>query len=53
MKVFHYRSAKEIWRLFEEYVESGLDEENPFMKYLTLESFTAMSLEKDFFNPKT
>lgn len=37
MKVFHYRSAKEIWRLFEEYGESGVDDTNPYLKYLTLE----------------
>jgi hypothetical protein len=52
MKVFHYRSAKEIWRLFEEYGESGVDDTNPYLKYLTLEQFTQMCLEKDFFNPK-
>ena len=52
MKVFHFKSAKEIWRLFDDYAESNIDPQNPFIKYLNLEQFTKMSLEKDYFGFK-
>ncbi len=49
MKEFDYKNDKETWRLFEEYAESGIDDQNPFLKYLTLETFEKMCMEKDFF----
>jgi len=52
MKVFHHKSQKDIWKLFEEASEIGLDEQNPYLKLMPLEAFVGISLERDLFNPK-
>lgn len=52
MKVFHYRSIQDIYKLFDEYAESGLLEATPHVKYLSLETFSSLSLDKDLFSPK-
>jgi len=53
MKIFYQKSTRSVWTLFEEYAKSGLDPESPSVKYLTLDSFTQLSIEKDFFDLKS
>lgn len=52
MKIFHSKKSEESYKLFEENAELGVDEENPGGKYLTIDIFLQLCLEKDLFNPK-
>ena len=53
MKLFHGRTSKEIWALFEEYGKTGIDPSNPIVKYLNLENFIQLALDRDLFDYKT
>eukprot|EP00347_Sterkiella_histriomuscorum_P002769 403366870 len=53
MKTFHNKSSKEIWNLFEEYGKTNVDPQNPFIKYLNLENFMQLALDKEYFDQKS
>ncbi|CDW88315.1 ef hand family protein [Stylonychia lemnae] len=53
MKSFYEYTSKQIWDLFEEYGKTGLEKMNPFIKYINIESFVQMGLEKDLFDAKS
>ena len=53
MKNFYNKSTAEIWQIFEDFAKAGLDSEAPSVKYLTLESFIQLSIEKDLFDYKS
>jgi len=53
MKAIHEKTSKEIWDLFEEYGKTGLEKNNPFIKYMSIESFVQMGIEKELFDAKT
>eukprot|EP00347_Sterkiella_histriomuscorum_P010195 403377241 len=53
MKTFHNKSSKEIWSLFEDYGKTNVDPQNPFIKYLNLENFMQLALDKEYFDQKS
>ena len=52
MKIFYYKPSKEVFKQFEEYAVVGVDPANPQGRFLTIDQFVQLSLDKDYFTPK-